>query len=240
MSKWGKVKAKVTAISDATYWQELKTEDGEVYYYNSHTDETAWERPAAMDLQHASVEETKSHGGEVHGIAGDLKPLQKFRNKKEYDNRNNDHLKFQTVLAALIGHEKVKFSDFCYRIIPAQNKEPMSIEPARLMITSSAVYDFDIGQAPGQRLKPQRRLPLLAGVSFCFVVVVFFNKYFFRSSILHYIYSFMVLLVVLFSFLFLFSQSNKLVFIKNIQLYFFVFKVKNKDIVCYIIIQEKI
>ena len=165
MSKWGKVKAKVTAISDATYWQELKTEDGEVYYYNSHTDETAWERPAAMDLQHASVEETKSHGGEVHGIAGDLKPLQKFRNKKEYDNRNNDHLKFQTVLAALIGHEKVKFSDFCYRIIPAQNKEPLSIEPARLMITSSAVYDFDIGQAPGQRLKPQRRLPLLASAS---------------------------------------------------------------------------
>ena len=80
----------------------------------------------------------------------------------------------------------------------------MSIEPARLMITSSAVYDFDIGQAPGQRLKPQRRLPLLAGVSFCFVVVVvvFFNKYFFRSSILHYIYSFMVLLVVLFFFSF--------------------------------------
>jgi len=36
------------------------------------------------------------------------------------------------------------------------------IEPCRIMITSHAVYDFDIGQAPGSRLKPQRRLPLLA------------------------------------------------------------------------------
>ena len=162
MSRWGNIKAKVSEISDATYWTELKTDEGDVYFYNTHTEETAWERPAAMNLQHASVEETKSKGKEVHGIAGDLKPLQKFRNKKEYDNRNHDHLKFKSTQASLVGHEKVKFSDFCYRIVPAQHGNPLSIEPARLMLTSHAVYDFDIGQAPGSRLKPQRRLPLLA------------------------------------------------------------------------------
>jgi hypothetical protein len=162
MSRWGKVKAKVSAISDATYWTELKTDEGDVYYYNTHTEETSWERPAAMDLQHASVEETKSNGMEVHTITGDLKPLQKFRNKKTYDNRNHDHLKFKTTQAALLGHEQVKFSDFVYRIVPPQHGKPLSIEPARLMITSHAVYDFDIGQAEGHRLKPQRRLPLLA------------------------------------------------------------------------------
>jgi hypothetical protein len=162
MSRWGNVKKNVSKISSATYWTELKTEDGDVYYFNSHTEETAWERPADMDMQHDSVEETKSKGAEVHGMHGDLKPLQKFRNKKTYDTRSHDHLKFKTTQAALVGHEKVKFTDFCYRIVPAQSGNPLMIEPARLMITSHAVYDFDIGQAEGRRLKPQRRLPLLA------------------------------------------------------------------------------
>jgi hypothetical protein len=36
----------VEAISEESDWQEFTTEGGDIYYHNSKTGETSWERPS--------------------------------------------------------------------------------------------------------------------------------------------------------------------------------------------------
>ena len=53
-------------------------------------------------------------------------------------------------------------SDYVYRAIPKRGRHhPLTIEPAKLIVTSHAVYDIHIAHAPGAgtALTPERRVP---------------------------------------------------------------------------------
>jgi len=36
-------------------WQEMRTEEGEVYYYNESTDESSWEKPEQLNREFSAA-----------------------------------------------------------------------------------------------------------------------------------------------------------------------------------------
>ncbi len=157
---WGKLKSARRSIAAANYWTEMKTDDGQKYYYNTYTEQTAWERPPEMDMQ------TKGLSDQGKKYQGSLKKLSEYRNKKKYNYTHDDHLKMRekaSKVKSLFSGEKVMFSDHAYRhMVDGTGGHTTTL--CRLIITTAAVYDFDRTDTDDYvgLDQPSRRIPFAA------------------------------------------------------------------------------
>jgi hypothetical protein len=154
---WNLIRKKQSILGSAEFWSEHKTADGKnTYYYNSRTQETTWTKPSIMSAVNPSQNTKKKN----YSVNGELRSLSMFRDKKKYSNLGHDHLR----VGKTYQDEKVLFSDLVYRIIPKRHHKPLFIEPAKLVITSHALYDINISHAPNSNdnLVPERRVPYRA------------------------------------------------------------------------------